>query len=296
MNNPIRIITHSGSFHTDEIMAIAALDLYLKGAPYEVVRTRDMEVIATGDYVVDVGGVYDHEARRYDHHQQGGAGQRENGIPYSSFGLVWKHYGEAIAGSKEVAEIIDRRLGHPIDLGDNGIETYTPTRTDTEPLTLHYMTAMFRPSWRSTDHTDARFMELLPIFRRFLELVISDEQDNQEGRRIVEEIYQEAEDKRVLVVEGRHPWVEVLASHPEPLYAVYEKRDNDTWGVKCVRNRMEGFENRKGLPLAWAGLTGEALAAVSGVPDALFCHNKRFIAGAKSKEGALKLAQIALNT
>jgi len=36
------------------------------------------------------------------------------------------------------------------------------------------------------------------------------------------------------------------------------------------------------------------LAKVTGVPDATFCHNGRFLAVAKSKEGALKLAEIAL--
>jgi uncharacterized UPF0160 family protein len=38
----------------------------------------------------------------------------------------------------------------------------------------------------------------------------------------------------------------------------------------------------------------EELAQVTGVADAVFCHNKLFMAVAKSKEGAIKLAELAL--
>jgi uncharacterized UPF0160 family protein len=41
------------------------------------------------------------------------------------------------------------------------------------------------------------------------------------------------------------------------------------------------------------GVAGE-LAAVCGVPDAVFCHNGRFIAGAGSLQGALRMAELAL--
>lgn len=36
----------------------------------EVVRTRDPERLAECDVVVDVGGEYDPERHRYDHHQR----------------------------------------------------------------------------------------------------------------------------------------------------------------------------------------------------------------------------------
>lgn len=36
--------------------------------------------------VVDIGGVYDLETNHFDHHQIGGAGKRENGIPYAAIG------------------------------------------------------------------------------------------------------------------------------------------------------------------------------------------------------------------
>ena len=291
------IITHSGTFHADEILAVAAIELYLDGKPYEVIRTRDPEIWKTGDFVVDVGGIYDPLTNRFDHHQSGGGGKRENGIPYSAFGLVWKHYGEIIAGSKEVAAVIDRQIGHPVDLGDNGIDYYGIIRQDTEPLIIQFMVAMFRPTWKGGATHDERFMELVPIMRRMLELAIGVERDVLEAGKFVEEAYQSAEDKRLVVIDKPYPWGSVLAAHPEPLYIVKPKSVGTHWEVECVRDNPYGFANRKDLPEAWGGILemDNKLPGITGVPDAIFCHSKRYIAVAKSKAGALKLAELALS-
>jgi uncharacterized UPF0160 family protein len=119
-----KIVTHSSKFHTDDIFAVATLILVLGEENIEVVRSRDPEVIKTGDYVVDVGGEYNLDTKRFDHHQKGGAGQRENGIPYASFGLVWKHFGTQVSGSEEVMKRIDQQLVQPVDAGDNGGEDF----------------------------------------------------------------------------------------------------------------------------------------------------------------------------
>ncbi len=289
----IRIVTHSGTFHADELLAVAALELYFDGKPYEVIRTRDSEIIATGDFVIDVGAIYDPATNRFDHHQHGGAGARENGIPYSAFGLVWKHYGEIICGSKEVAHAIDEQIGYPVDMGDNGIDYYGLVRIDVEPLILQFIVAMFRPTWKGEATHDARFMELVKFLRRMLELTIVVERNKLEGGIIVEEAYQKTEDKRIIVLDGPYPWQGILAAHPEPLYIVKPKSQNGFWEVECVRDNPYGFANRKDLPEAWAGKFDGELAAVTGLPDSVFCHNRRYIAVTETKESALKLAIMA---
>ena len=112
MQKQMRIVTHSGGFHADDAFAVAALLLYREKTAgiAEVVRTRDPAVIAGGDFVVDVGGEYDEARNRFDHHQPGGAGVRPNGVPYASFGLVWKKFGAALSGSVAIAERIDARI------------------------------------------------------------------------------------------------------------------------------------------------------------------------------------------
>jgi len=44
-----------------------------------------------------------------------------NGIPYASFGLVWKEYGQALTGNIESAKFIDEQLVQGIDGADNGV-------------------------------------------------------------------------------------------------------------------------------------------------------------------------------
>jgi len=63
-----------------------------------------------------------------------------------------------------------------------------------------------------------------------------------------------------------------------------------------MRLNPNSFENRKDFPNTWAGLRDEEFQKVSGVSDAVFCHRGLFLIGAKSKEGAIKLAQIALTS
>jgi len=113
------IVTHNGNFHADDVFSIAALKSIFPS--FNLIRTRDLDVIAKADIVVDVGGEYDAETGRFDHHQRGGAGERENGIPYSSFGLIWQHYGlEICEGNQELVNALDAGLVSNIDAVDCG--------------------------------------------------------------------------------------------------------------------------------------------------------------------------------
>lgn len=128
--NPVTLTTHNGGFHADDVFACATLELILEkeGRPFAVSRSRDPELMAQSDIVFDVGGVYDPAHERFDHHQEGGAGKREDGIPYAAFGLVWKKYGEQLCGSEAVARRIEKHIVEPIDAFDNGIDLFTPLK------------------------------------------------------------------------------------------------------------------------------------------------------------------------
>ncbi len=117
--NDKTIATHNGNFHADDVFSVAALRRIFPS--FKLIRTRDLELIAKADIVIDVGGEYDSDADRFDHHQRGGAGERENGIPYSSFGLIWQKYGlEICQGNQDVANAVDAGLVSTIDAIDCG--------------------------------------------------------------------------------------------------------------------------------------------------------------------------------
>lgn len=65
----MKIATHNGKFHADEVFAISMLRRLERFADAEIIRTRDAQLLETADVVVDVGGKYDPAAHRYDHHQ-----------------------------------------------------------------------------------------------------------------------------------------------------------------------------------------------------------------------------------
>src|SRR3989344_839930 len=112
-----KLVTHNGSFHTDDVFACATLSLMLekKREQFEIIRTRDEGIINNADYVFDVGGIYNSKLNRFDHHQIGGAGKGKYDIEYSSFGLVWEKFGAEFCESKKVADIIRKKLVAPID-------------------------------------------------------------------------------------------------------------------------------------------------------------------------------------
>ena len=66
------------------------------------------------------------------------------------------------------------------------------------------------------------------------------------------------------------------------------------WRIQTVPVEPGSFEDKRPLPKTWAGLSDKELQQVSGIDDAMFCHNGLFIAGAKSFESTMKMAAIAL--
>ncbi|MDP1625269.1 MAG: MYG1 family protein [bacterium] len=286
------VVTHDNHFHPDDVCAVAVLHIILKGK-YRLVRTRDPKIIEKADYVVDVGDIHDPLRQRFDHHQKGGAGARENGIPYASFGLVWKEYGEDLTGSKDAADDIDKSVVAFADAMDNGVDL---AKGSTSPVPVYSFSDFlfsWNPVWNEEQDFDRGFRVALSYAVAMLEGEILKVQAQVMGKKITEEIYQKTEDKRIIVLDGPYPWRSVLISHPEPRFVI-RPTETGVWNVKAVPVSKTSFETRISFPAEWAGLRGEELETVSGVPGATFCHNGRFVAVTKTKEGALALAKKAL--
>jgi len=88
----VRLVTHNGTFHYDEVLATVILRMIYKDT--EMMRTRDSELIATGDIVYDVGATFDPSHNRYDHHQAGfkETFDKDSTVKLSSAGLVYKYF------------------------------------------------------------------------------------------------------------------------------------------------------------------------------------------------------------
>lgn len=286
--NDKTIVTHNGNFHADDVFSIAALKCIFPS--FKLIRTRDLDLISKADFVIDVGGEYDPEAGRFDHHQRGGAGEREDGIPYSSFGLIWKAYGlEICQGNQDVADSVDAGLVSTIDAIDCGhVEGVV------QGISLSQTISMFNPTWQEEGSFDSCFDEAVDFALRILTRFIAAANGGISAKEIVAKAINDAEDPRVIVLEKYTPWKRTVhALSDQALYMVYPSQSGQ-WRIQTVPVEPGSFEDKKSLPKAWAGLSDKELQQVTAIEDAMFCHNGLFIAGAASFESTMKMAAMAL--
>ncbi len=299
---PDFLVTHSGGFHADELLSSVILTRLFPEA--RIVRSRAPEWITpAGDRIIyDVGGAFDPAAGIFDHHQRG-APLRDDGQPFSSFGLVWRQFGRDYLNAVDVpADDIDilhasfdRDFVLPVDLMDNG--ALSPSEAGalaklTLPVLLETLKPVFDDKEPGAD--DRAFHEALAIARGFVEASIRQSAAKLRAESIVLRAITAAGDGRVLELPMGMPFrPAIVKAGADHLLFVVHPRDID-WCLTGIRRSSDGFELRADLPAAWAGLTGENLAAVCGVAGATFCHNGRFIAAATTREAALEMARIAV--
>lgn len=289
------IATHSGSFHADEVFAIAAMKLLPEAV--EVVRTRDREVLSEADIRIDVGFNHDPARGDFDHHQREFDLVRENGIGYASFGLVWREHGARICGDAEVADAVEQTLVQPVDANDTGQQISQSLIEGVRPMNVNAVVGGFNSRWDedlTEEEERKRFDAALEVAVGILEREIASATSGLKAVRVVREAIAGAEDPRVIELSQNVPWKQVVVTEaPEALFVIYPKRQG--FGLETVPKELGTFDNRRDLPAAWAGLEKDELAELTGVPDALFCHAKRFLVVAGSREGIESLAALALD-
>lgn len=288
----MKIGTHNGKFHTDEVCAIALLLRVFPDA--EIVRTRDSKVLETCDILVDVGDIYNPEKGRFDHHQKGGVDEWPDETKRSSLGLVWREYQLKI-GCPDMGTVLDlqRILVIPVDARDNGQQ---PERRPRDIPSLADFVDSLNSSWDETDYNeDAAFMEAVAFVSRYLERVITRCAAEHKASELVELAIKYSRSPRLIVLEHGMPWQhEIITRSPDTHFVVLPGGKGE-WLVQAVPVKLGTQQPlRKRLPIEWAGLRDQALTDATGVPDAVFAHNEGHIAIASSLAGALELAKQAI--
>ncbi len=285
----LKIATHSGTFHADDVFAYAILKAAECGA-IELMRTRDADILAQAQVVFDVGGSYDPAAGRYDHHMRDKP-LRPNGEPFSSAGLIWRDYGvRALAAlgipasaSAKVWRMIDDGLVRDVDLMDNGAMTPHPGHFST-------LIEAFNPTFAEQGDENVAFLAAAELAGQVLARACAHAHAAVLAADTVAEAAGQAEDPRVLVLETRVPWEDAVFDLGLDAVLYVVRPAGGQWTVSAVPPERGSFAQKLSLPEAWAGLRDGEFAAVSGVGDATFCHPARFVCGAKSRAGAVALA------
>jgi uncharacterized UPF0160 family protein len=286
----LKLGIHNGLFHADELFVVAMISEIF--ADIEVVRTRNTEVLATCDIVADVGG------GKYDHHQVNKE-VRVNGIPYAAAGLVWQQFGESIVRHlgvvnyvEDIVRTVDETLIQGIDAVDNGVQL----QKDEHIMSVSSIVSLLVPRWNETTDMDEAFLAAVPIAKTILHRVIRKSMADFAANSCVEAAMGNRSNSAVLVLDTTCPWTQwVLELDKEETIEFVVFPDlNQGWRVQVVPKELGKFAARKNLPESWAGKSAEVLSALADVPDAIFCHPGRFIAGAISKESVIKMAMLAL--
>jgi len=137
-------ITHSGTMHADEVFATAFLDLYL--GDIRVYRTNNIDPLKISRDTL----IYDIGRGKFDHHQND-ALKREDGITYSSIGLLWKEFGKDFLKKKDYTNIeeifnaVDKDLIEGIDADDNGVFPKIEVPSDYKVKTISNIIKLFNP-------------------------------------------------------------------------------------------------------------------------------------------------------
>jgi len=289
------IATHNGSFHADEVFAVAALCLL--GEPVEVVRTRERDALARADVRVDVGFRDDASTGDFDHHQRDFDRARDNGVRYAAFGLVWREFGARICdGDQDVADAVDETLVQPVDANDTGQQLTRSLIDGVRPVTANGIIGGFNARWDEAltpEQERERFDAAVALAQGILAREVASAASSRRAERIVREAITAATDPRVVELPINAPWKQVLVpATADALFVIYPKRQG--YGLEAVPRELGSFENRRDLPAAWGGLEGPDLVAATGVEEALFCHAKRFLVVARSHAGITRLAELAL--
>lgn len=293
----ITVVTHSGTFHADDVFACATISLWAEKNNFKlkIIRDRDKQIIKKADIVVDVGMEYDQDANRFDHHQKGGAGIRDNKIPFASFGLVWKKYGKQICEIKEIADRIENNLVIQIDAADSGVRISLPNEFGIYDHRTGGVISNFNPAQQEKDKTDnEQFDKALYFAKEIIKREIAWAIALDNGEKETSKAILEQNEPKILILNGDIEWHEAVSKNKNVKIVIYLHKNGKNWCVQTGRDDLEDYNSdRANMPKSWWGLRGEELVGISGIKDASFCTNGGWFATANSKEGAVEMAKKA---
>ena len=285
-------ITHNGTMHADEVFATAFLSLYFGN--FKVARVSEVpKDISTKTIIYDIG------KGRFDHHQTD-ARIRDNGIKYSSFGLLFEEYGLSylkklkLKNTKAIYNYLVKDFIEAIDAIDNGI--FPEIKSIYKIKTVSDVIKIFNPSYGSNDKEDEQFIKAVSLAESILTEELKNVIGKVEAGVKVKKILNKTKGP-ILILDEYLPYEETVLtslSGKKILFAIYPS-NRGGYGIKTIPISTTDKTSRVYFPKEWGGLTNDALEKVTGIKGSLFCHTNRFLMTASDLDTAKKLAELAIN-
>ena len=283
MQIPRSVGTHDGSFHADEVTACALLIMFDLVDENKIIRTRDPEKLAQCEYVCDVGGRYSAEDKRFDHHQVSYAGS------WSSAGMVLDYLHNLGFLSHEEYEYLNNTLVHGVDEQDNG-RFFSKEGF----FSLSDIIKIYNPL-EEGGNTDKEFFFAL----HFAIDLLTRLRDKFRYDRMCRDVVKQVMEKEDVCLRFDRPlaWQENFFSlggenHPA---AFVSFPCSDQWILRGIPPTLDRrMEVRIPFPEEWAGLLGDQLVKVTGIPGAVFCHKGLFLSVWDSRESCEEALNLVL--
>jgi uncharacterized UPF0160 family protein len=296
-NSPLKIATHSGPFHADDVFSVAILleHCLQKGIVPEVIRTRDQALIDAADIAVDVGGAHNPEKMRFDHHQQKESTQASVGMVVEFLTQTEESQKtpedpliKTLKALKKVVQDIDLT-----DLGKGGDKTLSQAIGSFNPTWEEDPTKMDEKFWEAVATTHTTLKKAIEEVRQnptirpevlcaqfSLDLLKNQEVESryqanalakEKGQRLFLEACQGAKNGVVSIPTGGLPYQEMftrayLESHPkeaqilETIQVIKFPTTNGAFGAVAAPTPDDPFKPKFPFPKEWGGKRGESLA------------------------------------
>jgi uncharacterized UPF0160 family protein len=279
--------THDGTFHADEVTACALLILFDQVDRSQIFRTRDQAELEKYEYVCDVGGIYNPAQKRFDHHQADYQG------PLASAGMVWQDLKRRKVVDDATYDFVNNSLILGVDAHDNGrVEhergmcTFSHVISNFVPVEYDVPDVMQNQAFfQALDFTIGHLKRLLERYHYIAAC----------REKVAEAM---AKNDKVLLFDRAMPWIDSFFSlggrnHPAQFVIM---PSSGHWKLRGIPPSLEErMKVRHPLPEKWAGLIGDDLKRVSGIPGAIFCHKGLFISVWETKDDAFKALELILS-
>ncbi|VDP83747.1 unnamed protein product [Echinostoma caproni] len=301
--------THNGCFHCDEVFAVYLLRQLPEFKDSVIIRSRDPKELNACDAVVDVGGVYDPEQMRFDHHQNDFFDTGKWSVKLSSAGLVYVHYGKKVLslmtnlkedsiGLHRIFMKVYESFVLEIDGTDNGVsQSQNSLKYHIHTDLDEYIQWLF---YKALELVGREFVDTVEYFSHCWWPAREIVSRAMKGRRLVDE------SRAIIVLEQSCPWMAHLfdlereeraetPKYPPKIFFVVLPGENGNWVVQS--HTVDPNSSFKPLPFpdSWHALRDDELCAVTGLDGCIFVHTSGHLGVNKTRQGAIEMAQLVVH-
>ena len=282
--------THRGTNHEDEQVGCAISEL--AGRTLAFKRVSSFDEVEDDGVVADIFRIYNPEKEHYDHHQD--FLTREDGYPYASAGLMWKHYGRNAIKNiiaedlsdkwiEEIHKMVDENFIKGVDACDADPDYQLNASCSAGPvkvLSTAAMTILMNEDDTDSEQQEEMFETNVVNYKRLLKKLILNAHGFLKDK---ERFYQEIViDNGVAIFENSIRWKKLVYEHNKA-------KENKIYFVIMPSLRPENKYVMFSVPI-YPG--SRKLIYPIERPDWFsgFIHNGKWIAGGDSLDNLFDLA------